>query len=144
MLAAYASSGLKGENLMGGMGLSHSLGHALGSPYGIPHGITSCMTLGKVVRLKACESPETARQISCPLPLAGGHPTGDDLRDALEVGDRIIALVDSPELYVGGLSARGVSKEEIPSSPGERSQDSWRDHCTISWLRWCKRCSSCR
>ncbi|KAL8974391.1 MAG: hypothetical protein Q9197_001360 [Variospora fuerteventurae] len=114
MLAAYASSGLKGENLKGGMGLSHSLGHALGSPYGIPHGITSCMTLGKVVRLKAYESPETARQISRLLPPAGGRPTGDDLRDALEVGDRVIALVDSLELDVGGLSARGVSKEEIP------------------------------
>ena len=36
MLAAFASSGLRGKNVKGGMGLSHSLGHALGSPYGIP------------------------------------------------------------------------------------------------------------
>ncbi|KAL8911233.1 MAG: hypothetical protein Q9171_003580 [Xanthocarpia ochracea] len=114
MLAAYASSGLKGENLKGGMGLSHSLGHALGSPYDISHGTTSCMTLGKVVRLKAYESPETAKQISRLLPLAGGRPMGDNLQDALEVGDRIIGLVDSLELDVGGLSARGVSKDEIP------------------------------
>lgn len=35
-LAAFASSGLRGSNFSGGMGLSHSLGHALGSPYGIP------------------------------------------------------------------------------------------------------------
>lgn len=35
-LAAYASSGLRGANFGGGMGLSHALGHALGSPYGIP------------------------------------------------------------------------------------------------------------
>ncbi|KAL1988832.1 hypothetical protein VTN96DRAFT_7716 [Rasamsonia emersonii] len=35
-LAAFASSGLRGKNVKGGMGLSHSLGHALGSPYGIP------------------------------------------------------------------------------------------------------------
>lgn len=35
-LAAFASSGLRGSNFRGGMGLSHSLGHALGSPYGIP------------------------------------------------------------------------------------------------------------
>ncbi|KAG7290003.1 hypothetical protein NEMBOFW57_006382 [Staphylotrichum longicolle] len=37
MLAAFASSGFRGANFGGGMGLSHSLGHALGSPYGIPH-----------------------------------------------------------------------------------------------------------
>lgn len=35
-LAAFASSGLRGSNFRGGMGLSHALGHALGSPYGIP------------------------------------------------------------------------------------------------------------
>ncbi|KAL8898820.1 MAG: hypothetical protein Q9192_001883 [Flavoplaca navasiana] len=118
MLAAYASSGLKGENLKGGMGLSHSLGHALGSPYGISHGITSCMTLGNVVRLKAHESPENAKQISRLLPLTGGRRTGDDVRDALEVGDRIIGLVHSLELEVGSLSARGVSKDEIPVIAG--------------------------
>jgi alcohol dehydrogenase class IV len=115
MLAAYASSGLKGENLVGGMGLSHSLGHALGSPYGIAHGITSCMTLGKVVKLKAHESKWSARQISRLLQATGGTPTGDDLRDALEVGDRIIALVNSLELEVPILSARGVSRDETSS-----------------------------
>lgn len=36
MLAAFATSGLRGGNVKGGMGLSHSLGYALGSPYGIP------------------------------------------------------------------------------------------------------------
>jgi alcohol dehydrogenase class IV len=112
MLAAYASSGLKGENLKGGMGLSHSLGHALGSPYGIPHGITSCMTLGKVVKLKAHESTWSAKQISRLLPGAGGHLTGEDLRDALEVGDRIIALVKSLGLDVPTLTVRGVSKDQ--------------------------------
>jgi alcohol dehydrogenase class IV len=114
MLAAYASSGLKGENLKGGMGLSHSLGHALGSPYGIPHGITSCMTLGKVVQLKAHESPENAKQIARLLPATGGGPTGDDLLDALEVKDRIIALANSLGLDIGALSAWGVSEDETP------------------------------
>ncbi|KAH8809217.1 putative Maleylacetate reductase [Xylogone sp. PMI_703] len=113
MLAAYASSGLKGENLKGGMGLSHSLGHALGSPYSIPHGITSCMTLGKVVRLKANESPEDARQIARLLPAAGGHTTGDDRRDAIEVGDRIIALVNDLGLGSSSLSDFGVSRDEM-------------------------------
>jgi alcohol dehydrogenase class IV len=112
MLAAFASSGLKGENLKGGMGLSHSLGHALGSPYGIPHGITSCLTLGKVMQLKAHESPENAEQIARLLPVMEGDPTGDSLQDALEVGHRIINLVTSLNLDVSTLSARGVSKDE--------------------------------
>ncbi|KAL9609167.1 MAG: hypothetical protein Q9167_006044 [Letrouitia subvulpina] len=60
-IAAFLSSGLKGGNLKGGMGLSHSLGHALGSPYGIPHGVTSCLTLGLVVKFKAQASEEDAR-----------------------------------------------------------------------------------
>jgi alcohol dehydrogenase class IV len=113
MLAAYSSSGLKGENLKGGMGLSHSLGHALGSPYKIPHGITSCMTLGNVVKLKALESTWSAKQICRLLPATGGHLTGDDVRDALEVGDRIIAFVQSLGLEIPTLSARGVSKDQI-------------------------------
>lgn len=112
MLAAYASSGLKGENLKGGMGLSHSLGHALGSPYNIPHGITSCMTLGKVVLLKAQESPENARQIARLSAAAGVESTGNKLRDALDVGNRIILLVDSLGLNIEGLSVRGIDRGE--------------------------------
>ncbi|KAI4090737.1 MAG: hypothetical protein LQ339_008281 [Xanthoria mediterranea] len=111
-LAAFASSGLKGENIKGGMGLSHSLGHALGSPYGIPHGITSCMTLGKVVQLKARESRQNAKEISRLLPSAGGNPTGDALQDALSVGDRIMGLVDGLGLDTGTLSARGISSDQ--------------------------------
>ena len=114
LLAAYASSGLKGTNLKGGMGLSHSLGHALGSPYGISHGITSCMTLGKVVKLKAQESAENARQIARLLPATGGQSVGSDALDALTVGDRIIDLVSSLNLNVGGLLDRGVDTDEIP------------------------------
>ncbi|KAI9648867.1 hypothetical protein NHQ30_003508 [Ciborinia camelliae] len=114
MLAAYASSGLKGENLKGGMGLSHSLGHALGSPYQIPHGITSCMTLGKVVHMKAYESPENAKQIARLLPKISSIQTGNDIHDAIEVGNRIIALVESLSLGIGVLSDWGVSKNEIP------------------------------
>lgn len=112
MLASYASSGLKGENLPGGMGLSHSLGYALGSPYNIPHGFTSCMTLGKVIRLKAHESLENASQIARVLGATGGKPTGDDMKDALEVADRVTALVQSLDLNVGNLSSRQISKDE--------------------------------
>ncbi|KAL8791884.1 MAG: hypothetical protein Q9195_005546 [Heterodermia aff. obscurata] len=114
MLAAYASSGLKGEELGAGMGLSHALGHALGAPYGIPHGVTSCLTLGKVVRLKAGEAGGNAREIARLLGGMGGSSGGDDLGDALEVGDRIIRLVGSLGLDLGGLARRGVGREEVP------------------------------
>lgn len=114
MLAAYASSGLKGENLPGGMGLSHSLGYALGSPYTIPHGFISCRTLGKVIKLKAHESPENASQIARLLGATGGKPTGDDLKDALGVADRVLALVQSLNLGVGNLSSRRINKNEVP------------------------------
>lgn len=114
MLAAYASSGLKGENLKGGMGLSHSLGLALGSPYGIPHGITSCLTLGKVVQLKAQESPENANQIARLLSATGGLSKRDNLADALEVSDRIICLVKSLSFDAGTLSTWGVGEDEVP------------------------------
>ncbi|KAF2123415.1 putative Maleylacetate reductase [Dothidotthia symphoricarpi CBS 119687] len=81
MLAAYASSGLKGENLKG-------------------------------VKLKAHESMGSAKQICRLLPAMGGRLTGDDVRDALEVGDRIIALVKSLDLNVSTLSDRGVGKDQ--------------------------------
>jgi alcohol dehydrogenase class IV len=70
-----------GLNIVGGIGLSHSLGYALGSPYGIPHGITSCLTLGKVVKLKA-EDPEAAEQIARILPFIGKNSSGDNKKDA--------------------------------------------------------------
>lgn len=69
------------------------------------------MTLGKVVQLKARESPQNAKEISRLLPSAGGNPTGDDLQDALSVGDRIMGLVDSLGLDTETLSARGISSD---------------------------------
>lgn len=112
MLAAFASSGLKGENIPGGMGLSHSLGHALGSPYGIPHGITSCMTLGKVVQLKVKQSQENAAMVARLSTAIGSPRTGNDVQDGLEVGQRIAALANSLGLDVRPLSGYGVSREE--------------------------------
>ncbi|KAL3473676.1 alcohol dehydrogenase [Aspergillus californicus] len=112
LLAAYASSGLKGENIQGGMGLSHSLGHALGSPYGIPHGITSCLTLGKVVQLMARQSSQNAGQIARLLPVLGGQRTRDASADALEVGSRILAFVDTLGVDTQGLSSRGIQQQE--------------------------------
>jgi hypothetical protein len=70
------------------------------------------MTLGKVVKLKAHESTWSAKQICRLLLATGGHLTGDDVRDALEVGDRIIAFVQSLGLEFPTLSARGVSKDQ--------------------------------
>jgi alcohol dehydrogenase class IV len=92
MLAAFTSLYPMGVNVIGGIGLSHSLGYALGSPFGIPHGITSCLTLGKVVKLKA-EDPEAAEQIARILPFIGLSASGDNKKDAEKVGDAIIDLV---------------------------------------------------
>lgn len=114
MLAAFASSGLKGGNVKGGMGLSHSLGHALGSPYGIPHGVTSCLTLGRVVVMKARGEERDAVQIARLLPVVGGRLSGDVMKDAVEVGERIIKLVESLDLHPGSLSDMGVGEDQIP------------------------------
>ena len=83
-LAAFASLGLYGTNMKGGLGLSHTLGYALGSPYSIPHGVTSCLTLGHVVKLKA-ENPEDAAQLARFLPFFGQSRSGDDKTDAVKV-----------------------------------------------------------
>jgi alcohol dehydrogenase class IV len=111
-LAAYASLGFFGLNMKGGIGLSHQLGYALGSPYGIPHGITSCMTLGHVVKLKARQTPETARSVAAILPYAGGSNSGDDVKDADALGDRILGLVDELGLKTT-LTDKGVGKDQL-------------------------------
>jgi alcohol dehydrogenase class IV len=97
-LAAYASLGFLGQNVAPTLMLSHSLGYALGSPYGIPHGITSCMTLGRVVKLMATLNKENAQNIAAIMPYVGEKRSGDDLRDCDAVGDRILELVGALEL----------------------------------------------
>lgn len=92
-LAAYASLGFLGQNVGPTLMLSHSLGYALGSPYGIPHGITSCLTLGRVVKVMARLNIENARNIAAILPYIGEKRSDDDLRDCDRVGDRILELV---------------------------------------------------
>ncbi|KAK3305133.1 maleylacetate reductase [Chaetomium strumarium] len=57
MLASFASSGFRGANLGGGMGLSHSLGHALGSPYGIPHSVNFAASLEELVLRLGLKQP---------------------------------------------------------------------------------------
>ncbi|KAF1998805.1 Dehydroquinate synthase-like protein [Amniculicola lignicola CBS 123094] len=91
-LASFASLGFLGTNIKGGLGLSHSLGYALGSPYGIPHGITSCLTLGRVVKLKARE-PHAAGQVARLLPFLGLAASGDGKVDAEVVGEKVLQLV---------------------------------------------------
>ncbi|KAH9869008.1 hypothetical protein J1614_008085 [Plenodomus biglobosus] len=110
-LAAFASLAFLGTNIKGGLGLSHALGYALGSPYGIPHGITSCLTLGRVVKLKARE-PEVAAQIARLLPLLGEAGSSDVGKDAERVGDRVLELVKGLGLD-SDLSAFGVGRGEI-------------------------------
>ena len=111
-LASFGSLYPIGLNVKGGLGLSHSMGYALGSPYGIPHGITSCLTLAKVVRLKA-EDSENAEQISRILPFIGKGRSGDVKQDAIHVADAIEKLV--AEL---GLESRlrdyEVGEDQVP------------------------------
>ncbi|KAH6995570.1 alcohol dehydrogenase [Ilyonectria sp. MPI-CAGE-AT-0026] len=127
-LAAFASSGLRGSNFRGGMGLSHSLGHALGSPYGIPHGETSCLTLAPVIRHKAENDTMAATQLARLLPAMGGQRRcGSDLADALEVAQRVEDLVVDLGLAQPTLSARGVDREQArviaAKIPGEEAKD---------------------
>lgn len=110
-LAAFTSLNPMGVNVVGGIGLSHSLGYALGSPYSIPHGITSCLTLGKVVKLKA-EDPAAAEQIARILPFLGESKTGDDKKDAIKVGDLIIDLVKRLGLETN-LREYKVSEDQV-------------------------------
>ena len=112
MLGAFTSLYPMGVNVIGGIGLSHSLGYALGSPFGIPHGITSCLTLGKVVKLKA-EDPESAEQIARILPFIGLSRSGDNKEDAEKVGDAIIDLVKTLGLE-SNLKEYGVSEDQLP------------------------------
>ncbi|KAI1615517.1 maleylacetate reductase [Exophiala viscosa] len=111
-LAAYASLGFLGQNMKGGLGLSHTLGYALGSPYGIPHGITSCMTLGHVVKLKAKQDNANAEEIAKILPYIGEKRTGDDLKDSELVGDKILGLVKDLGLKTT-LTEKGVGKDQV-------------------------------
>ena len=110
-LASFGSLYPIGLNFKDGLGLSHTLGYALGSPYGIPHGITSCLTLAKVVRLKA-ENPADAEQLSRILPFIGKSRCEDMKQDAMKVSDAIEKLV--AEL---GLKSRlndfGIGEDQV-------------------------------
>ncbi|KAJ6096374.1 hypothetical protein N7486_007120 [Penicillium sp. IBT 16267x] len=111
-LAAYASLGFFGQNMGGGLGLSHRLGYALGSPYGIPHGITSCMTLGPVVKLQAPQDKRSAECIAAILPYISEKRTGNDLEDSDLVGDRILQLVQQIGLK-SDLTTENVGKDQV-------------------------------
>lgn len=111
-LAAFSSLFPLGVNIVGGIGLSHSLGYALGSPYGIPHGITSCLTLASVVKLKA-NNPEEAEQIARILPFIGQHRSGNDKEDAIRVGDAIAKLVKELGLETN-LTKYNVGEDQNP------------------------------
>lgn len=112
-LASFSSLFPLGTNVKGGLGLSHTLGYALGSPYSIPHGITSCLTLGKVVKLKA-EKPEEAEQIARALPFIGQASSGDSKQDAIKVGDAIEQLVRNLGLE-SSLKQYGIGKDQAPN-----------------------------
>ena len=123
-LASFSSLFPIGLNMGGGLGLSHAIGYALGSPYGIPHGITSCISLAGVVRLKA-QNPNDAAQIARALPFIGRSRSGDDEKDAAEVGDAIESLVKSlglesrlQDYNVGSDQVHTVAKTVTKSESG--------------------------
>lgn len=111
-LAAYSSLGFMGLNIKGGLGLSHTMGYALGSPYGIPHGITSCLTLGNVVKLKARGNKDDAAAVAAILPVLDGQRSGDDIKDADIVGDKINGLVKQLG-FKTTLTEKGVGKDQL-------------------------------
>jgi alcohol dehydrogenase class IV len=63
--------------------------------------------------LKARAKEEDAKQMARLLPAAGGTPSGDDLKDALEFGSRINELVNTLGLRQT-LTERGVGRDQIP------------------------------
>ncbi|KAL2037834.1 hypothetical protein N7G274_009308 [Stereocaulon virgatum] len=112
-LASFSSLYPIGLNIKGGIGLSHSMGYAMGSPYGIPHGITSCISLARVVKLKA-QNLEDAAQIARALPFVGQSRSGDDKKDAIKVGDAIEQLVKDLGLETR-LKDYDVGKDQVPT-----------------------------
>lgn len=129
-----------GLNVVGGIGLSHSLGYALGSPYGIPHGITSCLTLGKVVKLKAGDK-NSAEQLARVLPFLGEARSGDDRKDAEKVGDLVVGLVKRLGLATD-LNEYGVGKDQAGTitklgtggkEKGDKLYDSVEDLVKTLW-----------
>jgi len=140
MLAAFTSLYPMGLNVVGGIGLSHSLGYALGSPYGIPHGITSCLTLGKVVKLKAGDK-NSAEQLARVLPFLGEARSGDDRKDAEKVGDLVVGLVKRLGLATD-LNEYGVGKDQAGTitklgtggkEKGDKLYDSVEDLVKTLW-----------
>jgi alcohol dehydrogenase class IV len=73
--------------------------------------VTSCLTLGHVVKLKARQSTENAANIANILPYIGGKRSGDDVKDADEVGNKILKLVEDLGQKTT-LTEKGVSKDQ--------------------------------
>ncbi len=111
LLAAFSSLYPIGQNIVGGLGLSHSMGYALGSPYGIPHGITSCLMLSGVVKLKA-KNAEDAPHLARVLPFVGQSRSGNDEKDATKFADAIETLVRKLGLE-SNLAEYGVGEDQV-------------------------------
>jgi len=135
-LACFASLGMKGAEMSGPLGLSHTLGYALGSPYGIPHGITSCITLGHVVQFKAPD-PTSAAQIARLAPFIGVDSQQNAVATAIAVGKKILELVDDLGLTTK-LKDKGVGEDQVPiiikRATGGQIDDSSPDFSKFSAL----------
>ena len=81
------------------------------APFGAPDW-SGCGTMLGLNNAEA--SKEDAKQIARLLPTTGAQYSDDVVKDACEVGDRILKLVDDLGISPGTLSDRGVSRDEIP------------------------------
>lgn len=66
-----------------------------------------------MVIFKAQNSQVDAKQIARLVGASGGTPSGDELKDALEVGKRITELGDTLCLR-RSLTERGIGRDQIP------------------------------
>ncbi|CDO75524.1 hypothetical protein BN946_scf184871.g5 [Trametes cinnabarina] len=96
------------------LGLSHALGHKLGARYSIPHGITSCLTLARVVALKAeTASQEDKEWLAGALFYLRKPSTGSLENDILKLSAEIQRLVDDLGLH-STLAEYKVPREDVP------------------------------
>jgi len=113
-LAAWMSLWPAKREKYSALGLSHALGHKLGARYGIPHGITSCLTLARVVELKAeTASQEDKESLAQALFYLSEPSTGSTEGDVRRFATLIRTLVDDLGLK-STLRDYNVPKADLP------------------------------
>jgi len=97
------------------LGLSHDLSKRMGATYNIPHGVSSCLTLARVVALKAdVASEEDKKALARGWTCQGNPSTGSVEGDIMQLSSQITQLIDTLGLTTN-LNKYNVPKEDIPS-----------------------------